>query len=87
MKLNKEVYKMKQKNEIQYTSFKYNVNFLVRQNESRLINLLTSQKKIKHDEAKTLLDDYVISRVAKQSGIESIQGGEAFEVKQIKGGE
>ena len=53
MKLNKEVYKMKQKNEIQYMPFKYNVDFLVRQNESRLINLLTSQKKIKHDEAKT----------------------------------
>jgi len=78
---------MTEKNEMQYVRIGYATKFLVRQSKSRLINLLTSQKKVKHDEAETLLDDYVTFRVAEQSGLDTIRGGESFIVKQTTTGD
>jgi hypothetical protein len=78
---------MTEKNEMQYVRLGYDTKFLVRQSKSRLIDLLTSQKKVKHDEAETLLDDYVTFKVAEQSGLDMIRGGESFIVKQTTTGE
>ena len=66
---------MTEKNEMQYVPIGYDTKFLVRQSKSRLINLLTSQKKVKHDEAITLLDDYVTFKVAEQSGLNTGEQG------------
>lgn len=78
---------MTEKNEMQYVRLGYDTKFLVRQSKSRLIDLLTSQKKVKHDEAESLLDDYVTFKVAEQSGLDTIRGGESFIVKQTTTGE
>ena len=78
---------MTEKNKMQYVPIGYDTKFLVRQSKSRLINLLTRQKKVKHDEAETLLDDYVTFRVAEQSGLDTIRGGESFIVKQTTTGD
>ena len=76
---------MTQKNEMQSVPFGYDTKFLVRLSKSRLIDLLTSQKKVKHNKAITLLDDYVTFKVAEQSGLDTIRGGESFIVKQTTG--
>jgi len=78
---------MTEKNKMQYVPFGYDTKFLVRQSKSRLIDLLTSQKKVKHDDAETLLDDYVTFKVAEQSGLDTIRGGESFIVKQTTTGD
>ena len=78
---------MTEKNKLQYVRIGYATTFLVRKSKSRVINLLTRQKKVKHDEAETLLDDYVTFRVAEQSGRNTIRGGESFIVKQTTTGD
>jgi hypothetical protein len=81
MKLNKRGKKMKHK------KLKYNLDFLINNNQNKILDLMGNPSPEKIITLKKLLNDYVTFKVAKQSGLESIEGGETFEVNHTEGGE
>jgi len=81
MKLNKEVYKMK------YKKLKYNVDFLIMENKNKLRSLLKNSNEETIETVNTILENYVHLMAAKACDISAIEGNEAFQIKQIKGGE